>query len=115
MQTVQVSKIENAFSIDTAMPQVDYVKLRDAAGTNQLTLKDACAMVCRLFGFDASKVLVEEHAELNVYVGAGSTKKSGAYIPRPPIYNATDWHYIRFRVCGILWECVNDNLVQIAE
>ena len=115
MQTIQTSKIENTFSIDTAMTQADYVALRDAAGTTQMTLKDACALVCEQFGFDAGKVNVEETAELQMYVGACSTKPSGAYIPRRPLYNATDWHYIRFRVCGILWECVNDHLEQIAE
>ncbi len=115
MQTVQVSKIENAFTIDTAMTQADYGALRDADGTHKMTPQDATAWVCECFGFDASRVAIEDKAELSVYVTPGSTKRSGAYIPRPPLYNATDWHYIRFRVCGILWECVDDRLEQIAE
>lgn len=115
MQTVQVSKIENTFTIDTAMSQARYGKLRDAAGTQKMTPQDATAWVCEQFGFDASKVSIEDKAELSVYVTPGSTKRVDACIPRPPLYNATDWHYIRFRVCGILWECVNDSLEQIAE
>ena len=115
MQAVQVRKIENAFTIDTAMTQADYGALRDAAGTRKMTPQEATAWVCEQFGFDASKVAIEDKAELNVYVSAGSTKPAGACIPRPPLYNATDWHYIRFRVRGILWECVNDSLEQIAE
>ena len=29
--------------------------------------------------------------------------------------NATDWNYMRFRVCGRLWEVLNGDLESIAE
>ena len=59
--------------------------------------------------------MIEREAELQVYTGATTTKATGVRIPREPVYNASDWHYIRFRVCAVLWEIVNDSLEMIAE
>ena len=33
-------------------------------------------------------------------------------VNREPWYNATDWYYVRFQVCGMIYEAHNGNLIQ---
>ena len=115
MQTVQTSNIGNTFAVDSAMTQEEYLTLREAAGTEKATAEEAAAFICKEFGFDEKKIVVLDTAELRVYAGAQTTKPAGAEIERRPLYNATDWNYARFRVCGRLWEVVNGDLEAIAE
>lgn len=115
IHTIQTSNIGNTFALDSEMAQCKYNELRDAAGTIKMTDEAAVAYIAKEFGFDAAKIVIEHKAELHVYTGAATTKEAGIFIPREPVYNATDWHYIRFRVCDVLWELVNDSLEMIAE
>lgn len=115
IHTVQTSNIGNTFALDSAMAQGKYNELRDAAGTIKMTDEEAVAYIAKEYGFDEAKISIEHKAELRVYTGAATTKATGVRIPREPVYNASDWHYIRFRVCDVLWEICNDSLEMIAE
>ena len=115
IHTIQTSNIGNTFALDSAMAQCKYSELHDAADTVKMTDEEAVAYIAKEFGFDEKKIVIEREAELRVYTGAATTKASGVRIPREPVYNASDWHYIRFRVCDVLWEIVNDSLEMIAE
>ena len=112
---IQTSDIGNTFTLDSAMTQCKYNELRDAPDTIKMSDEEAVACIAKEFGFDEAKITIEREAELRVYTGAVTTKATGICIPREPVYNATDWHYIRFRVCDVLWEIVNDSLEMVAE
>ena len=114
IHTIQTSNIGNTFALESAMAQCKYNQLRDAAGTIKMTDEEAVAYIAKEFGFDEAKIVIEREAELRMYTGAATTMASGVRILREPVYNATDWHYIRFRVCDVLWELVNDSLEMIA-
>lgn len=108
--------IGNTFALDSAMAQCKYNELRDAAGTIKMTDEEAVAYIAKKFGLDEAKIAIERDAELRVYTGVSPTAiASGVRIPREPVYNATDWRYIRFRVGDVIWEIVNDSLEMIAE
>ena len=115
IHAVQTSNIGNTFTLDSAMTQCKYYELRDAAGTIKMSNEEAVAYIAKEFGFDEAKISIERTAGLRVYIGAATTKSIRACISREPFYNATDWHYIRFRVCDVLWEIVNGDLEMIAE
>ena len=115
MQTVLTSNIGNTFIINSKMTQENYLKLGNACGTIMFSDDEARSFICSNFGFDREKVLVLHKAGLQVYVTTVSTKDACAEIPRIPLYNATDWNYVRFRVCGILWEVIGGDLAMIAE
>ena len=106
--------IGNTFALDSAMAQCKYNELRDAAGTIKMTDEEAVAYIAKKFGLDEAKIAIERDAELRVYTGVSPTAiASGVRIPREPVYNATDWRYIRFRVGDVIWEIVNDSLEMI--
>lgn len=115
LHTIQTSNIGNTFTFDSAMAQCKYYELRDAAGKVKMTNEEAVAYIAKEFGFDEKKIVIERTAGLRVYTGVATTKSTRACISREPVYVATDWNYIRFRVCDVLWELVNGSLEMIAE
>ena len=115
MTTINTSSYEVTFCIDSKMGQRKYDELTDAAGAEKLDDEQACDFVSKRFGFDVKRIEIERHASLNVYTGANTTRKTGAWINRDPYHVASDWNYIRFRVCGMLWEVVNGYLEMVAE
>ena len=115
MTTINTSSYEVTFCIDSKMGQRKYDELTEAAGAEKLDDEQACDFVSKHFGFDVKRIEIERHASLNVYTGARTTRKTGAWINRDPYHVASDWNYIRFRVCGMLWEVVNGYLEMVAE
>lgn len=89
--------------------QFAYENLAGQSDTHQLDFHKAKKMISDLFGFATEKIEIitsvpvyeiNRHNQLRVL---GSAE-------RKPLYNATDWNYIRFNCCGTEYEMFNDSL-----
>ena len=89
--------------------QADYTRLQTAGGTRTLTDDEAKALLYDWYGFAKEKIKI--HRTLPRYeVNRHRQLRKVGEIDRAPIYNATDWNYIRFD-CGCMsYELYNDNL-----
>lgn len=98
--------------IGTNLNQADYEKLEQSA-YKQLNETEAKALINRWFGFEFSQI--ELISEVDTWE-VDETDKSGrkwqhkAKHSRQPLYDATDWNYIRFNVKGYQYELVNGSL-----
>lgn len=89
--------------------QADYTRLQTAGGTRTLTDAEAKDLLYDWYGFAKEKIKI--HRTLPRYeVNRHRQLRKVGEIDRAPIYNATDWNYIRFD-CGCMsYELYNDNL-----
>lgn len=104
------------------MLQKRFDELKTAEGTQEFTDAEAASFIASEFGFITSKVKV--FREIPKYqaceIGSGFKKiRKNGTVNRPPVYNATDWNYIRFNVeCGgTAWqyEVVDGQLYQYCD
>jgi hypothetical protein len=95
----------------TNMKPDDYAKLL-AAGT-VMSDEQAKCLINDEFGFEVSRIRILHEAEIDT-TPAGATHLSCQKVKREPVYNATDWNYIRFNVRGCAgdsyWEMKNGML-----
>jgi hypothetical protein len=94
----------------TNMKQADYQKLAESCTAEILSDEEAVKHISELFGFmpDRIQILREvQTVEVNKY---GRLRVKDTY-QREPLYDATDWNYIRFDCAGNQWEIVNDELL----
>lgn len=98
----------------SAMSQGRYNKLAAAGGTEVWGQIEAVKWIVEEFGFSPSKIRV--YATIPKYQKSrdGYIRKSGT-VNRQPVYNATDWNYIRFDVAGWQYEVVNGQLHQYSD
>lgn len=89
--------------------QADYTRLQTAGGTRTLTDEEAKALLYDWYGFAKEKIKI--HRTIPQYeVNRHRQLRKVGEIDRAPLYNATDWNYIRFD-CGCMsYELHNDNL-----
>lgn len=89
--------------------QADYTRLRTAGGTRTLTDDEAKDLLYDWYGFAKEKIKI--HRTIPQYeVNRHRQLRKVGEIDRAPLYNATDWNYIRFD-CGCMsYELQNDNL-----
>lgn len=89
--------------------QVDYEKLAGAGGTEELDDEKAKALLYDWYGFAVEKIKI--HRSVPVYeVNRHRQLRKTGEVERLPIYNATDWNYIRFD-CGLMsYELTNGEL-----
>ena len=98
----------------TRMSQADYEKLLQSCqshmdSTGILSDEAAKQMIFEEFGFAPEKVRILDSAatyEVNKY---RRIRKAAEY-ERRPLYEATDWNYIRFDCQSFMWEIVNGEL-----
>lgn len=93
----------------TTMEQGRYEELATAGGTRVLTEQEAKDLIYNEFGFAPEKIRIINTVhtyEANKY---HLMRKSNEYI-RKPVYNASDWNYIRFDCAGWQYEMVNCSL-----
>lgn len=89
--------------------QCDYDKLAKAAGTKELTDDEAKSLLYEWYGFAKEKITIHRTTPIYEVNRHGRLRKIGE-TNRSPIYNATDWNYIRFD-CGCMsYELQDDNL-----
>lgn len=89
--------------------QADYTRLQTAGGTRTLTDDEAKDLLYDWYGFAKEKITI--HRTIPQYeVNRHRQLRKIGEIDRAPLYNATDWNYIRFD-CGCMsYELQNDNL-----
>lgn len=89
--------------------QADYTRLQTAGGTRTLTDDEAKELLYDWYGFAKEKIKI--HRTIPQYeVNRHRQLRKVGEIDRAPLYNATDWNYIRFD-CGCMsYELQNDNL-----
>ena len=105
----------------TNMSQEDYERLETAAKalvghcdvSSLLTDSEAAMLVNSEFGFEASRIVILHEAEI-VISEPGAQYLKFEKVPRMPLYDSTDWNYVRFnvRACACEWyfEMVNGDL-----
>lgn len=89
--------------------QDDYIKLKTDRCTRMLSDGEAKDLLYNEYGFAKEKITI--HRTLPLYeVNRHRQLRKVGEIDRAPLYNASDWNYIRFD-CGVLYyELYNGNL-----
>lgn len=95
--------------IPTNVSQDDYDKLRQDGCSQLLTDKEAVALINEEFGFDRARIKILHSAPAYQQNRHGRLRVSGE-IARDPIYNATDWNYVRFACGWYTYEMYDGNL-----
>ena len=90
--------------------QADYERLADAkAGTKVLSDEEAIEILADWWGFQPSKITILHEVKKLEKNRHNYVRAAGTY-DRKPMYNATDWNYIRFD-CGMMtYEMYNGDL-----
>lgn len=89
--------------------QYDYLNLSREGGTKRLTDEEAKEILYHWYGFAKDKVTILYSVPKQEKNRHNCVRDIGE-IERLPLYNATDWNYIRFD-CGCMsYELYNDNL-----
>lgn len=93
----------------TTCDQSGYRDLERCAGTRELSDQEAKSLIYEEFGFAPEKVRIIQEVstyEANKYHQMRVVDRFN----RKPLYNATDWNYIRFDCAGWQYEMVNGGL-----
>lgn len=97
-------------SAGTQMAQRDYVKLREDSFTKTMTDEEAANFIAEELGFNAERVRIIRKAE-TYEVNKHRRMRVAETYEREPLYESTDWNYVRFDVYGMAYEYVNGQLV----
>lgn len=89
--------------------QEDYDNLKDAGGTKELSETEAKDILYSWFGFAREAVTIIRSVPAYEINRHRQLRRTGE-IERKPLYNATDWNYIRFDCGQMSWELCNDGL-----
>ncbi len=91
------------------MQQCDYERLASQSGTERMSDEKARDLLYEWYGFAKEKIKI--HHSISVYeVNRHRRLREVGELDRSPLYNATDWNYIRFD-CGCMsYELYNDAL-----
>lgn len=114
-EKIEVINNGNVFRCDSNMTYLEYVRLRQSPDTEEMKPADVIKYVADRFGFDATKVKPLDSLPMHVFVSASGTKMTEGTIKRKPLYNATDWNYMLFEVCGLKWEVIGGDLEPVVE
>lgn len=98
-----------AYEIDEAMSQKEYDHLKAMGDTKKLGDEKAKALLYDWFGFAKEKLVILHEAPVYEINRHGQLRKCKT-TERIPLYNATDWYYIRFTCAGVLYEVYNDQV-----
>ena len=96
--------------VGTRMTQRDYVKLREDKFTKTMTDEEAANFIAEELGFNAERVRIIRKAE-TYEVNKHHRMRVAETYEREPLYESTDWNYVRFDVCGMAYEYVNGQLM----
>ncbi|WP_455619602.1 hypothetical protein [Eisenbergiella sp.] len=89
--------------------QADYIKLRTASGTRALSDEEAKELLFDWFGFAKEKIKIYHCVPVYEVNRHRQLRKVGE-LDRFPLYNATDWNYIRFDCGRMCYELKDDEL-----
>lgn len=91
--------------------EADYQRLANTTSTKDLSDEEAAELIHREFGFDINQIEIIRTIDVYEINRHNALRKVGE-LKRDPIYDATDWNYIRFNVCGWAYEMQDGNLRQ---
>lgn len=94
----------------TRMTQRDYVKLKEDRFTKTMTDEEAANFIAEELGFNAERVRIIRKAE-TYEVNKHHRMRVAETYEREPLYESTDWNYVRFDVNGIEYEYINGQLM----
>jgi len=95
---------------ENAVKQEDYDHLRKAG--RAMTDDEAKDWIASEWGFDREKIRI--YREMKTFEkNRHSMLRQVGQIDRDPYYEATDWYYVFFRVCGMEYEAYNGSLKQL--
>ena len=100
--------------VGTGMKQEQYEDLASQRDVEQLSDESAKAIIYREFGFSMENITIVKQVssyEVNKY----HRLRVSETWERTPVYDATDWNYIRFNCRGWKWEMVNGELREYNE
>lgn len=95
---------------DDTVRQEDYDHLRSSG--RAMSDEEAKDLIAGEFGFDKSKIRINRKMKTFDVNRHHQLRKSGE-VDRDPYYDATDWYYVFFTVCGMEYEAHNGNLSQL--
>lgn len=93
----------------TQMAQRDYVKLREDSFTKTMTDEEAANFIAEELGFNVKRVKIIHTVE-TFEVNKHRQMRVAETYEREPLYESTDWNYVRFDVNGIEYEYINGQL-----
>lgn len=93
-----------------AVKQEDYDHLRSSG--REMSDEEATDWIAEEFGFDKSKIRINRKMKTFDVNRHHQLRKSGE-VDRDPYYDATDWYYVFFTVCGMEYEAHNGSLSQL--
>ena len=97
-------------SAGTRMTQRDYVMLKEDKFTKTMTDEEAANFIAEELGFNAERVRIIRKAE-TYEVNKHLRMRVAETYEREPLYESTDWNYVRFDVYGMTYEYVNGQLM----
>lgn len=89
--------------------EADYQKLATKPYTKILSDEEAAELIHREFGFDIDKIEIVRTVDVYEINRHNALRKVGE-LKREALYDATDWNYVRFNVCGWAYEMQDGNL-----
>lgn len=99
----------HAYEDPKNVSQAEYDNLRNSGGVRELTDDEAKDIVANEFGFDRSKIRIIRDVNLEEIDRHRCVRVIGK-VDRNPLWNAWDFHYIRFDVLNFSYEMFNDEL-----
>ena len=98
----------------THLPQECYRALRADDNSRELPYLEAKKLIAKEFGFQVDLIAIIREAE-TYEVNRHHKLRHKETFTREPIYNATDWNYIRFNVGNLQYEMINGELEQYCD
>lgn len=118
----QIANLERALELEQEwksyenknnVQQTEYEHLARCFGTKEMTDDEAKELLYNWFGFAKEQIKILRFVPVYEINRHKLLRKIGE-IARPPIYNATDWNYIRFDCCCMCYE-LQDGTLRIYE
>lgn len=113
-QIDELEEWETCTDVGTQMSQKDYMELAEpSCGTSFLTDEEAKRYIEDEFGF--CKAYIEIKYQVETFKKSKRLchhAKVENRFERKPLYNASDWNYIRFNCKGLQYELINGDLKQ---
>lgn len=95
---------------EKAVSQERYDHLRSSG--HEMTDDEARDWIAQEWGFDRSKIRINRRMK-TFEVSRHHYLRQNGEIDRSPYYDATDWYYVFFTVCGMEYEAFNGSLTQL--
>lgn len=93
-----------------AVPQNDYDHLKSSG--REMSDAEAIEWIAGEWGFSTDKIRINRKMK-QYEVNRHHQLRTIGELERDPYYDATDWYYVFFTVCGMEYEAFNGQLIQL--